>query len=486
MKPIKSHLCIYTPGFHHWIWMACLMFLLKGEIGWAQQTDATPSQNNDAAQATTPDAPNIDSETKPVSDPCAPSLDNDIHGYPAQCNLPPAPKLERGGVASLNGGGMLDISGHSRPIILGTTLLGGYETDFADASTQGASFAGFSGYAATTFAPPRMYLVTQNSFSLVSYRVANGTNQYFDTFSLSAGDNNHGTLGWEAHLDNAYGNDSLRLIAPINTAVLSNVDVPSPGTPAYSLQTNDVLDNNASFAIHQNLSRARSLRYTFQNSYRTIFGLDENSDTQRLRVDYRVAASPFTTWGLSDELARETGAVRCSTESIQGNYQRQIMHRSVVQVSGGPAFGTSGCVTTITGNFEGSFVSQLAHYSSLYASASRRLNDSIVIGATWEDTAQVGLIQSLGPRSMLRADVGYLRGTRPKSKEDFSSTFEGGTLSRNLGGGFSLQVSLRRLDYSNGDIAGAGSVAPNRTQVVFGFSFSTNPRSAAPEEVTVR
>ncbi len=422
----------------------------------------------------------VSSET-PALD-CSRSADTDLHGYPAGCNVPTvAPKAGSQFVA-LNGSGVVPITGGGHKAVFGAGFLGGYDSAFAGSPNASATFTGQNGYAAVFLGRPGGYFVLQNSVDFVSYRVGNGTRQYFDNAGLTAGGELSSTWSWDANLTNAIGNDSLQVITPLNTVNQNNLAVPSPDTPAFAVQAGRVLDNDASFSLVQSISRRQSWRYLVHNSYREVFDQNLSDDTLHGRVEYAVQTSPAANWGIFSETAHETGTIRCTTETLGVSFERQVMRRSTLQLSGGPAVGSKGCVVTVTGNFFGAFTSQLSNTTALYASGSRNLNDSLVLGATWQDTVQGGISQRVGLGTQLRMDAGYLRGTQPKQIDNFHGTFVSGSVERALPGGFSLAFSLRRFTYGGANISLLG-----RTQVYATLGWSSARRSArTSDEVAIQ
>jgi hypothetical protein len=419
--------------------------------------------------------------TPPAQPDCRNSPDSDLHGYPAACGVPTMSSAPRNGFVALDGTGVVPIGG-GHPILFGATALGGYDSAFAGTANTPASFMGGGGYGAVLLAAPSAYFVLQNTINTVFYQVGNGTTQYFDNTALEASGAAIGSWSWDANVSNAVGNDALRVLTPLNTSNLGNLPVPSAETPAFAVQTGMVLDNDLSFAVQQTPPRRQVWRFVVRNSYRYIFDQHQADNTLNARAEFNVQASPRSNWGLYEETAHENGVILCTTQSVGFTSERQVMRHSVLQLSGGPAFGTKGCFTTITGVFYGAFTSEINHSLSLYASGSRKLNDSLLQQATWEDTAQGGFLSHLGPSTLFRVDVGFLRGTQPSAASNFISTFEGVKIDRQLGGGISFGFSVRHFDYS-----GATSTLPNRTQVLGTLTWSSARRSArTASEVTIQ
>ncbi|MGI8770897.1 MAG: hypothetical protein ACR2JE_05635 [Acidobacteriaceae bacterium] len=387
----------------------------------------------------------------------------------------------RNGFVALDGSGVVPIGG-GHPILFGATALGGYDSAFAGTANTPASFMGGGGYGAVLLAAPSAYFVLQNTINAVSYYVGKGTTQYFDNAALEASGAAIANWSWDANVSNAVGNDALRVLTPLNTSNLGNLPVPSAETPAFALQTGTILDDDVSFALQQTPPRRQVWRFMVRNSYRYIFDQQQGDNTLNARAEFNIQASPRSNWGLYEETSHEHGIILCTTESIGFTSERQVLRHSVLQLSGGPAIGTKGCFTTITGVFYGAFTSEVSRSLSIYASGSRKLNDSLVQQATWEDTAQAGVLAHLGPSTLFRLDAGFLRGTQPNASSNFISTFEGVKLDRQLGGGISLGFSVRHFEYS-----GATSTLPNRTQVLGAITWSSGRRSTrTATEVTIQ
>jgi hypothetical protein len=420
-------------------------------------------------------------ESKPALD-CSSSPENLAHGFPASCHVPNVARRPGADFVALDGAGVVPIGGAPRTVTLGAGMLGGYDSAFSGTPGTPSSFIGQNGYVAVYFARPSRYFVLQNSADLVSYSVGNGTRQYFDRAQLTAGAALNGRWSWDANAANAVGNDALQVVLPLNTAGQNQVDVPSPGTPAYAIHAGLVLDSDASFSLTENTSRSQSWRYLVRNSYRSVFEQKTSDDTLHARAEYDVQTSPEAGVGLFGEIAHERGTIVCSTATLGVAYHRQVMHRTALQLSGGPAVGTRGCMITFTGSFYGAFTSQLSGGTTLYASGSRDLNQSLVGHATWMDSVQGGAAQRLGIRTEVRIDAGYLHATQPTQTQSFQGTFVGGSMQRSLPGGLTLSISLRRFNYS-----GTGTSLTNRTQAVASIGWSSDRRKTrSRNEVTIQ
>lgn len=437
-------------------------------------TDAPQTEAQPAAEATEPEP-----STKPD---CNRSLDTDLHGYPAGCDVPTLTPQHSSEFVALNGAGVLPVGARHRSALFGGALIGGSDSAFAGTRNSGTTFYGQNGYAALSFSRPRGYVVLQDSADFVYYTIGNGTRQYFDSAGITLGGAFSATWSWDANVTNAFGNDSLQVITPLNTVNQQNLSVPSPGTPAIAIHAGLVLDNDAAFSMTQSSSRRASWRFLVRNSYRNVFDQKAYDNTLHVRVARTVQLSPLASFGGFLETAHENGTVSCTTQTLGLSYEREIMRRSVLQISGGPAVGTKGCIVTVTGDFFAAFTSRLSTNTSVYASATRNLNDSLLRGATWEDTVQGGVSQRFGLETQVRVDTGYLRGTQPKASENFHGAFVIGSVQRSLPGGFSVAFSARHFVYSGPSIS-----VPARTQI-FGTLGWSNKRTSgkSDDEVAVR
>jgi hypothetical protein len=447
---------------------------------YAQTAPAGEEPTNQAQADQIPDA-QPPAEKKPAVD-CSNSPDNIAHGYPASCHVASLVRRTGADFVALDGAGVVSTADTSRNVIVGFTVLGGYDSAFTGSPGTAASFNGQSGYASFYSARRSGYFVLQNSASIVSYSISGGLREYFDRAQLSAGGVLNGRWSWDADAANGVGNDALQVVLPLNTAGQNNIDVPSPDAPAYSIHAGQVLDNDVSFSLTNNTSRRQSWRYQLRNSYRNLFDQKTSDDTLHARSEYDVKLSPETEMGMFGEIAHERGTIVCTTATLGLSYRRQVMHRSALQLSGGPSVGTTGCVVTVTGNFYGAFTSELASGTTVYASGSRDLNQSLVGRATWMDTVQGGVAQRLGLNTEVRVDTGYLRATQPTQTQSFQGAFVGGSLQRALPGGLTLDFSLRRFNYS-----GTGTSLTDRTQAIASIGWSSNRHKArSRDEVTVQ
>lgn len=356
--------------------------------------------------------------------------------------------VEQASYVALDGSGMV-LLGEGQPRLqYGVGALGGYDSAFAGRANLSAPFAGGQAYVAFNTVRPRWRMILQDSGGGISYQAVQGTTQYFNQTALTAGGEVSSTKAWSFDVSNTIANDAIRILAPLNTTATGGINTPSPETAAYGINTGLLLDNQAVLGLQMQTSATRSWLFSIRNDYRNFFDDNAQINTARGRIQYQVEVSPLTTFGLYEETAGQTGIIDCTTQSIGGYVQRQLGHGSYMQLGGGPAFGTKDCVVTKTFTAFGGLTSQFRKNTTIYASGSRKLNDSPVQNATWENTVQAGLIQRFDLKTYMRIDGGYLRGTTPTNTSQFDGSFIGGNLSRQLAAGFSLQLTARHYQWS--------------------------------------
>ncbi len=398
---------------------------------------------------------------------------------PTTTPAPPSTRPEPGFVL-LDGGGLAPIAGQRRRILVGANALGGYDSAFSGAPGTAGPFSGGALFGAATFGSRRYWLVLQNDTNLLYARTSGGLFEYFDTAAVSFGSRPSRTRTWTAAVENGIGNNAVRAVSPLNTDRIGDLNAPSPDAPLAALQLGTVFVNGASFAVGQATGRHGGVMLALRNSYRSVPSQQEADNTIRLRAEYWVRTSPRAGWGFFEETGNQSGAQDCTTQAGGVTVRRQVAERTSLQLSGGPAVGTAGCVVRFTGNFAGSATTSVGRSLSLYAAGARQLNQSALTRSTWETTVQGGAIRQLGPGWQVRADAGYLHGTQPDSLGSFSGSYEGGSLQRGLASGFlggpSLALTVRRFNY-----AGQGATIPNRTQVFLTLGWTSATRPAASQ-----
>ncbi|MHB1020781.1 MAG: hypothetical protein ACYC46_15470 [Acidobacteriaceae bacterium] len=330
----------------------------------------------------------------------------------------------------------------------GVGTLGGYDSAFAGRDNLSAPFVGGQAYAAFTTEHPRWHIVLQNAGGAVAYQTGKGTTQYFDQAALTAGGEISAKKSWNFNVSNTIANDAIRILAPLNTVATDGINTPSPEAAAYGIHTGLLLDTQAAVGFQLQTSATKSWLFSVRNDYRKFFDDEASINTVRGKVQYQIELSPLTALGLYEETASQTGIIDCAMQSVGGYIQRQLGHRTYLQFGGGPAFGTKKCIVTTTFTAFGNIESQFGRKTTLYASGSRKLNDSPVENATWQDTVQAGMVQRFDLKTYMRIDGGYLRGTTPTNTSQFNGSFVGGDLSRQLGAGLSLQLTARHYQWS--------------------------------------
>ncbi len=390
----------------------------------------------------------------------------------------PEPQPARPGatLVSLDGGGLAPLGGRERRFLFAAYGIGCYDSAFAGVPRTAGGFSGGGLFAAAFYQTPRHSLVLQNNANLLYASTSGGLLQYFNSTGLTVGSSPSRTRAWTATVENGIGNNSVRAIAPINTASAGSLSVPSPETPLFALKLGTVVSSDAAWALAGERGRHGGWQLALRNSYRSVASENGGNDTVRLRAEYTLRPSSRTGWGFFEETANQSGTQSCATEAAGLTLEQQVGERATVQLAGGPAFGSAGCVVRLTGAFQGSANMTLRRSLSLYAAGARQLNQSVLSRTTWQTTGQGGLIQRLGPAWQARGDGGWLQGTQPGSVGNFSGSFLGGSLERAFRGGPVLALVARRFSY-----AGQGATIPSRSQVFVSIGWTGARRPAAPQ-----
>lgn len=366
----------------------------------------------------------------------------------------------------------------SNPIIAGTHIslttsgLGGYDSAFDGRESLGAAFEGGRLYANARFHTGKNDLLLSNAFTAINYQTGQNTRVYLDstTFSFSRLSSERTAMGLD--ITNSYGNDSIRLMAPAGSA--------SSDAGSYGIHTGTVFVNQATGRVSRQMTETRWWSASIRNNFRNF--TDDNSEVNTIdsRFELHYQPSPRGGIGLYEETANESGSVNCTTQGFGVAYERRFSSVFSGEVSAGPAFGTKGCVVTVTSNYFASLSAHPWRPTTVYFSAYRRLNDSSFVAATYENTLQGGLNQQIGMSALLKIQGGTINGTVPSRVAPFHGYYIDGTYERFLSRGISFSFSAQHFNWS-----GISNIAPQRTLVMGTLTWTSNSRSNRDTQGTI-
>ena len=339
------------------------------------------------------------------------------------------------------------------------SAMGGYDSAFDGRVALPASFEGGQFYANALFHKSSSDLLLYNTFTAINYQTGQGTRQFLDGASLSLYRRPSERTAVSLDVNNFYGNDAIRLMAPAGNGAVE--------TGSYGIHTGMILANQATARFSRQSSETRWWSASVRNNFRNF--LDDKSQVNTLhgRAELHFQPSSRSGVGIYEETANESGSVDCTTQGFGLVYEQRISSMLVGEVSAGPAFGTKGCVVTLTSNYFASLSGQPWRPTILYLSADRKLNDSSFVSAIYEDTFQGGINQEIGMWVWLKLQGGSIAGTVPAHVAPFRGYYVAGTIEKIYAAGLSFAVSAQHFNWS-----GISSIAPGRTLVMGSLSWS--------------
>jgi hypothetical protein len=355
-----------------------------------------------------------------------------------------------------------------RHFVLALGALGGYDDAYGARKGLSAPFQGGMAYTALTSLKKTSFSLVENTGSLVNYQNAGINLQYADALAASLARLPSPRTTLSLQVNNLYGNDAIRILP------LSGVDNVEQGS--YAIHLGRALDNQVTGRVSRQSTESRWWAVTVRNSFRDFIDEDSRIDTLHGRAEMQFQRSPTAAIGMFEETSAETGAVDCLSQSVGISYERRFSQRFAAEASAGPAAGSKGCISKLTGNVYGALSYQPARTSNLYVTGFRKLNDSALTDVSYENSAEAGTISKIGLYSSMKVRVGWIGGTAPLHVTPFSGEYYSGSFGHTFAGGLSAQIAVQHFDWS-----GISNISPSRT--VLQGTLTWSPSRYAPEDL---
>jgi len=373
-------------------------------------------------------------------------------------------------VPSLDGGGMISMSGNQRVHLLaGGTFTGGLDTNPTNAGSSSAA-------ALYSVSP---YLSMQASSNRIQYLM-----QYQPTITFQSGyagqtihiasmrlvGNATQRLTWTFALAGTHGSDSLRLLSPAQTTSIGGVPGTGPTSASYRANAGTVTDVDGAVTFRYDLSPRNFATVYVENNFDSVPNLNERNSVATLNLNYTHRVSPtLSTLGYTQS-SQYYGGLSCTTFGGGAGFEWQPKESTYFSFKGGPQLNAPICKNQQGFAYNTYFTVKLPQRSQFYVSAARQAVTGFLGPGLWEDDFSTGYRRLVKNTNTLLFDVGFVNSTTLTKIGSYRGLYFDGSYTHVIHRGISAGLSFRNY---TGD---SGSTSFSRNLMILSLTWTPNVR----------
>ncbi len=248
---------------------------------------------------------------------------------------------------------------------------------------------------------------------------------------------------WQGSATNAYGNDTLRLFAPLDYRTVGNTEAPVTDTVAYGLHAGNILDQQEDFKLRTAESRRSNWDFSLAHTLRHYEDDGVTAQTVRGRAEYIQATSRNTAIGFLAGAAHQTGPAECTLGGIGALGLMQWGSRASLNLSGSANGASSVCGKSVQFTGDASLYIRASTRDDLYLTGNRDLSGGVVENLALLSSAGGGIRHQFSRETSLRLSGAAIYGTDPRTHIAYNGAFAEAAISYPLGAGFLQETAYR-------------------------------------------
>jgi hypothetical protein len=253
---------------------------------------------------------------------------------------------------------------------------------------------------------------------------------------------------WQGSATNAFGNDTLRLFAPLDYRTVGNTEAPVTDTVAYGLHTGNIVDQQEDFKLRSAESRRTNWDFAAAHTLRHYADDGETIQTVRGRATYVHATTRNTALGFVAGAAHQNGPSGCTLGGVGALGLMQWGSRASLNVSGSANGASSTCGKSVQFTGDASLYVRAGNHDDLYLTGNRDLSDGVVENLALLDSAGGGIRHQFNRSTSLRLSGAAIYGNDPKTHVAYNGEFAEAAVSYPLGAGFLQETAFRHYQVS--------------------------------------
>ena len=278
---------------------------------------------------------------------------------------------------------------------------------------------------------------------------------------------------WQGTATNTYGNDTARVVAPLDFRQVGDAGVPAAETVVYGLYGGKVLTGEDGGKIRYEDSRRSYWDFSGTQTYMKYDADNFLVQTARARVEYLHALTPEMGIGVYGNGEHQTGPLLCSLGGAGVRWVDAWGTHASLNISGGVSGASASCGKSVQFVGTAAVYVKFAPSTDLYLSGGRDLSDGILEHTVFLGTGAAGVRHSFHRVVDLRASLNGIQGVDPVTKQSYHGTFVEGSLHYRMGLGFSQEIEVRSYKV-------AGTPTNDRAIAVFTLWWSPGRTTDVP------
>jgi len=431
-----------------WIW--CGLALYPATISFAQQSASGPNANAPATASTS-----TDDRLGPVEDRggcgdiLSSALQQDGDTSPCWADIR---AVDRWNTMSLAKGPLV----RSGPGFLPYSEEGSSAFNFAVGGVggllyqQNSNASAYAGAAAISghIERPRWELMYEDGGALANF-MNDGSNLVgLNRAALRANGNVNPRWLWQASATNAYGNDTLRLFAPLDYRTVGRSEAPVAETVAYGLHSGNLVDEQEDVQLGTAGSRRSRWNFAVAHTLRDYSDDGDKIQSIRGRANYIYATTQNVALGFLAGGASQDGSSPCTLGGAGLLALMKWGQNVSLNLSGNANGASSSCGKSVEFTGDASLYVRAGNHDDLYLTGNRDLSDGLVENLAFLDSAGGGLRHRFTRDSSVHFDAAAIYGADPKTNIAYNGEFEEAGITYPLGAGFLQETSYRHFQVS--------------------------------------
>ena len=348
-------------------------------------------------------------------------------------------------VPALDGSGLIDLSSPVRThLLVGGTYSGGWDSnpdDLANGAASGAYV--FSPYLGLQINSSNAHYLLQYQPTIRQYTSNHYAGGMMNLASLKVVGNLSDRWHWDLKASGSHGQDSIRLLAPVQTEAIGNVPGTGSGSASYFPDAGTVTYISGEVGAHYDRSDRDIIEVQVANSYNRYSGLEETSSIASIVLSYQRAISSSTSVNAYEQTSYYYGSINCGSVGFGIGANWKVRENMTLSLSGGPQLDSASCGKQQGFAYSVAFSTRISAKSQIYATSARQPTTTYLGPGLWQESASAGYQRELTPSRTFGVDVGYVSSDALSATDSYHGTYFDGTYSHHLGHAFTAAISYR-------------------------------------------
>jgi hypothetical protein len=348
-------------------------------------------------------------------------------------------------VPSLDGTGLIALNDTVRThLLVGGTYSGGWDSnpdDLEHGTGSGAHV--FSPYIGVQISSSNTQYIFQYQPTIREYSSGQYAGGIMNMASAKIVGNLNERWHWDFNAVGSYGQDSIRLLAPVQTEAVGNVPGTGATSASYLPNAGTVTYANEEAGIHYDKSERDIVELRVTNSYSRYSGLQQTSSIAAIVLSYQRAVSQTLSVSAYDQTSYYYGTINCASLGFGMGVSWKARQNTTLALTGGPQLDSAACGKQQGFAYTAAFNTRLSAKSQIYATSGRQMTTTYLGPGLWQESASGGYQRELTQSQSVGVDIGYVGSDALTATNSYHGTYFDGNYSHRIGHAFTASFSYR-------------------------------------------